>query len=250
MSIKNYTEKLRLNISTIFLMLILGWLLIEPLTLRWPLFNMVFLYLFSLLMLGGFYLISGHRKIVILCAFLMVLNLIMEGLTFLTASQVSHFWASLFGAGADLLITFFILWHTAYKRMYTRDDVFAGVIGFLLISFCFADMYMITQQFQPGAVHFEKALFSAGVSVTSSNTARGFFLTMNDYLYFSFMTITTVGYGDDVPISHFARRLTSIEATVGVLYIAMFVGRLMGLYMWGLHRDRDSHSPARSGTQE
>jgi hypothetical protein len=54
------------------------------------------------------------------------------------------------------------------------------------------------------------------------------------------MTITTVGYGDVVPISHFARRLTSIEACVGVLYMAMFVGRLMGLYMWGLHHERDA----------
>jgi voltage-gated potassium channel len=247
MSIRSYAGKLRSNISMIFLLLILGWLLIEPLTLCWPILNMVFLYLFSFLVLGGFYVITGHRKIIIVCLSLTALNLFMEVLAVFAVSQGYQVWASLFGAGADLLITLSILWHTAFKRMYTRDDVFAGVIGFLLISACFADIYLILQQLQPGAVHFQKALISAGSSGARLDTPRGFLLTMNDFLYFSFMTITTVGYGDVVPVSYLARRLTSIEACVGVLYIAMFVGRLMGLYMWGLQRDRDADFPARPG---
>ena len=109
----------------------------------------------------------------------------------------------------------------------------AGVIGFLLIGGCFGDMYFILQQLQPGTVHFQKALVSVGSSFGASGTARQILFQMDDFLYFSYMTITTVGYGDVVPISHCARRLTSIEACLGVLYIAAFVGRLMGLYLRG-----------------
>jgi hypothetical protein len=62
------------------------------------------------------------------CLCLMALNLIMEVLTVFRESHVCQVWAFLFGAGADLLITVFVLWHTAFKRMYTRGNVFAGVI--------------------------------------------------------------------------------------------------------------------------
>ncbi len=231
--IKNYTGKLRKNLCGIFLILILGWMLIEPLTNRWPFFNVAFAYFFSFLILGGFYVITAHKKIFIICLFLTVLSFFMEALAVFHDSKICQLWAYLLGAGVDVLITISIIWHTAFKLMYTRDDVFAGVIGFLLIGGCFADMYLILQQLQPGTVHFQKALVSVGSSVGASGTARQFLFQMGDFLYFSYMTITTVGYGDVVPISHFARRLTSIEACLGVLYIAVFVGRLMGLYLHG-----------------
>jgi hypothetical protein len=42
-------------------------------------------------------------------------------------------------------------------------------------------------------------------------------------------------------------RLTSIEASTRVLYVAMFVGRLMGLYMWSLHQGRGAGTATVSG---
>jgi len=45
------------------LILMLGWMLIEPLTNRWPFFNVAFAYFFSFLILGGFYVITAHKKI-------------------------------------------------------------------------------------------------------------------------------------------------------------------------------------------
>ena len=49
-------------------------------------------------------------------------------------------------------------------------------------------------------------------------------------LYFSVVTITTLGYGDIVPQSIAARMFASGEAMVGQLYLAVFVARLVGLY--------------------
>jgi hypothetical protein len=48
-------------------------------------------------------------------------------------------------------------------------------------------------------------------------------------LYFSFTTLTTLGYGDIVPVSAIARALTSIEAITGQIYLAVLVARLVGL---------------------
>jgi hypothetical protein len=49
-----------------------------------------------------------------------------------------------------------------------------------------------------------------------------------DFLYYSAITQTTVGYGDIVPVSEFARSLASMEALTGQLYLAILVGWLVG----------------------
>ena len=52
-------------------------------------------------------------------------------------------------------------------------------------------------------------------------------------IYFSFMTQTTVGYGDILPKSDLARGLSMVQAVAGQLYLAVMVARLVGLYMSG-----------------
>jgi voltage-gated potassium channel len=53
----------------------------------------------------------------------------------------------------------------------------------------------------------------------------------NQLLYFSFITMMTVGYGDIVPLTPIARNLAVLEAFVGQLYLAIFVGRLVGMHL-------------------
>ncbi len=48
-------------------------------------------------------------------------------------------------------------------------------------------------------------------------------------IYFSMCTLTTVGYGDIVPVARFARTLAWLEAVTGQLYLAILVARLVGL---------------------
>ena len=49
-------------------------------------------------------------------------------------------------------------------------------------------------------------------------------------LYFSFTTLTTLGYGDITPVSDIARNLANLEAITGMLYPSIFIARLVGLY--------------------
>ena len=51
-----------------------------------------------------------------------------------------------------------------------------------------------------------------------------------ELLYFSLITLTTVGYGDIVPLSGMARILTALEGVTGVLYIATTVALLVGRF--------------------
>ena len=47
------------------------------------------------------------------------------------------------------------------------------------------------------------------------------------------MTLTTVGYGDIVPATDFARQLVSAEAVMGQVYLTIIVARLVGLHLSG-----------------
>jgi hypothetical protein len=54
---------------------------------------------------------------------------------------------------------------------------------------------------------------------------------VESYIYFSFVTLTTVRYGDFVPLKPLARHLAVLEAFTGQLYLAIFVSRLVGLHL-------------------
>ena len=55
-------------------------------------------------------------------------------------------------------------------------------------------------------------------------------------LYFSFVTLTSVGYGDIVPVQPFVRALTNLEAIIGQLYPATLLARLVTLELERRHR--------------
>jgi voltage-gated potassium channel len=56
--------------------------------------------------------------------------------------------------------------------------------------------------------------------------------SMNNFnaLYFSFTTLSTVGYGDIIPVSGVARMLAMVEAVFGMFYVTLLIARLVSLY--------------------
>jgi voltage-gated potassium channel Kch len=68
-------------------------------------------------------------------------------------------------------------------------------------------------------------------------TVNGF--STADGIYFSFVTLATLGYGDFVPKTEVARGLVILEAIAGQLYLAVMVARLVSLYVSGAARKRN-----------
>jgi hypothetical protein len=74
---------------------------------------------------------------------------------------------------------------------------------------------------------FEALLFPK--AFTGLGSLQGTFAITGDLIYFSFVTLTTTGYGDIVPIHPYARSLTNVEAIIGQVYPATLLARLVTL---------------------
>jgi voltage-gated potassium channel Kch len=68
------------------------------------------------------------------------------------------------------------------------------------------------------------------LDVFSSTPIFGDPIARPDYSYFSFVTLTTLGYGDISPVSDLARRVAVIEAMCGQVFLATVIARMVSLY--------------------
>lgn len=98
------------------------------------------------------------------------------------------------------------------------DIICAGVSAYLLLGLLWAFAYMLIAQMVPGAFFFDGRI--EGAQAMTSFTS----------VYFSFITLTTVGYGDITPVSNVARMLAAMEAMTGTLFVAILIARLVSMY--------------------
>jgi hypothetical protein len=94
----------------------------------------------------------------------------------------------------------------------------ASTSAYLMLGFLWTVAYWLVAQVTPNAFAF--------------NTATGTKETMAGFnaFYFSFITQSTVGYGDITPVSRIARWLAATEAMTGLLYVTVLIARLVSLY--------------------
>ncbi len=122
-------------------------------------------------------------------------------------------------AGFFLLAIVLMIEKIFSDRQVTIDTIVGGISVFLLIG----DLWFL---------FFETIyLLNPAAFTSSAETINSF-----DLLYFSFTTLTTVGYGDIAPVSPLAKVLTNLEGICGVMYPAVLIGRLVGIYNPELER--------------
>jgi Ion channel len=97
----------------------------------------------------------------------------------------------------------------------TYHRVIGAILLYLTIGVVFVALYTLVGALSPGSF--------TGLSVHDRVSLPP------DLVYFSFTTLTTVGYGDVVPVHPFARSLSNLEAIIGQLYPATLLARMVSL---------------------
>jgi Ion channel len=100
----------------------------------------------------------------------------------------------------------------------TWSRIQGGICIYLLLGLVWASTFQLLEQVRPGSFHFVHV-----PTDIDQLTAK--------FTYFSFATLTTVGFGDVLPLDLFARSLAIAEAVVGQLFPAIFIGALVALAM-------------------
>lgn len=113
--------------------------------------------------------------------------------------------------GCFIAMTIVLLMGSMFKRETVNvDTILGGICVYLLIGILWALMYIFLNNLEMGII-----VFKEGASL----------------FYFSFSTLTTLGYGDIVPKGNFAMMLANFEAIAGQVYLTIFVARLVGLHI-------------------
>jgi voltage-gated potassium channel len=123
-----------------------------------------------------------------------------------------------------LMICFlaFVIMHlvrsTLHLQQVDANVICAAIAAYLIIGLLWAMAYLMVGQLSPDA-------FAYSASGNTGNTMDRF-----NAFYFSFVTLSTVGYGDITPISRLTRMLAVTEAMTGMLYVTVLIARLVSLY--------------------
>src|SRR5215471_874655 len=121
-----------------------------------------------------------------------------------------------------LLLLAFVIGHLLHFILHapvvTVEVLCASIAAYLMLGLMWTVAYWLVDQVTPGGAF-------------SFNTSRGA-QSMNGFtgFYFSFITLSTVGYGDITPVSRAARWLAAMEAMTGLLYVAVLIARLVSVY--------------------
>jgi len=101
------------------------------------------------------------------------------------------------------------------RQTVTQDTIHGVLCVYLMLGVTFGTLYDFLETIHPGSF------------ATEAIEGR---LGFRSLIYFSFMTLTTVGYGDITPDTHVAQSLTILESSTGVLFVAVLVARIIGIY--------------------
>ena len=145
---------------------------------------------------------------------------LMVGLGYLASFEDSR--AALIVANLAAIVFFLMMIYLISRALFvqqtgvTGETIWAAINVYVLFGLLFSFVYALVEVIHPGA--YQGNLLGDG-----DDLARTF-------LYYSFVTMTTLGYGDITPKIQVAATLAYVQALIGQLYVAILIARLVSLY--------------------
>ncbi|MCZ6717834.1 MAG: potassium channel family protein [Gammaproteobacteria bacterium] len=208
------------------LLLLLIWLIGYPLVANFPIARIAFSVLLTLTLLASVYAVSQKGHVVRTGLVLAILTFIFEW----SAFKFQFWWLEFATVVLFFLfsayITGMIVLHVVRQRRVTMDEIFAAISAYLMIGMTGALLFVLIDQVVPGSLSVSSSLGAGGPEVMTFRR-----VDFPTYLYYGFVTLTTLGYGDINPVSAPARVFSYLLAVTGQIYLTVLIAWLVGLYI-------------------
>jgi len=133
--------------------------------------------------------------------------------------------AYLCNLGFFLLVIGVIASNIFHARRVDINVILGAICIYLFACIAWALVYGLVEGVHPGSFYLN------GSPLTNGDDVARIRVVLSDFIYFSIVTFTTLGYGDFLPVTDVTRTLAALEAVVGQLYVAIVLARLMGMYL-------------------
>jgi hypothetical protein len=133
----------------------------------------------------------------------------------------------------------FLIWNVlsdlAHEDRPTTERIFGALCAYIFIGLLFALVYAHMEHRQPGSFN------ASNEALLEASTAEADL--MPTFIYYSFVTLTTLGYGDITPVAEHARTLAWFEALLGQLYLAVMVAGFVAVHISERMKEKIGSSP-------
>jgi Ion channel len=209
-------ESLRHRFGVLFVALLVT-LAVPPLTSSGPLIRLLFSITITAVLLSGLFAVSAEKKTFYIGLALVIPAVAANWVARLTMDAG----LDAIGEALSMLFMFYLAWNILVyiirARRVDANIIFAAVCVYLLIGFIGAFGFSILELLTEHPLRYPSDL-AGGLGSRETIT-----------LYYSFVTLTTLGYGDISPVSAAARSLAMLEAVTGQLILVVLIARLIGL---------------------
>jgi voltage-gated potassium channel len=174
---------------------------------------------FSAVLLSAVYALSEDRRVFILA--LAIAVPVLAG-RWLNVFLESTYLGVMVHGGAVLFLGFtacIVLSYVLKDEEVTADKIYGAICVYLLIGVMCGFLFSVIEDVWPGSFQMARTV----------GPEPGEKLML--FTYYSFITLSTVGYGDVVPVSPVARSFSFVEAVMGQIYLATLIARLVGLHI-------------------
>ncbi len=208
------------------LLVLLAYLLITPFLQEFLGFQFLYNIFIVINLLASIYAISSNKTQTIIAVSLALPMMILTWTANLIPSVILDFFVYLFTLLFLGVIIISILEFIFTTDKVTHHVIFGAISVYLLIGIAWSILYLVLESFYPGSF---------------SNIPAPDAQPPSSFVYFSFVTITTLGYGDISPLTSRAKALAIGEALVGQIYMTVLVAWLVGMYVSHKARPNSNH---------
>jgi Ion channel len=171
----------------------------------------------TLVLLSAVAVVGGRRRTLMIALLLLVPPLLGRWLDHFYVGPTPRTFTALSVAVFLIFIMVHLFRFILHAPHVNSEVVCAGVAGYLLLGILWAMGFLVVSRLHPGSYKFS--------SGAEGETMDGF-----NAIYLSFGSLSTLGFGEVVPISRPARMLAVFEALTGMFYMATLISRLVALY--------------------